>query len=134
MNKKTIIILLLISTVFLASCNIRKPGEPEERQPEEIYKGIRGVDLNFVKDLPPSKIYDTSTLTLITELKNLGTSDVTGKCFLHLSGFDDKIVQIMQKSKACGLLEGKGILNPEGGFDTQEFTTDRIWLPEGTDS
>ncbi|MBW2977254.1 hypothetical protein KY331_00255 [Candidatus Woesearchaeota archaeon] len=134
MRKKTLIILLLISMLFLTSCKVRRPGEPEERQPEEIYKGTKGVDISFVKGLPPSKIYDTSTLTLIAELRNQGTADVTGKCFLHLSGFDDKIVQIMQKSKACGLLEGKSVLNPEGGFDTQEFTTDRIWMPEGTDS
>ena len=120
--------------LIFTGCRVRRPGEPEERAPVDIYTGTKGVELNFVKDLPPSKIYDTSALTLITELRNLGTSDVSGRCFLHLSGFDDRIVQILTKTKPCGQLDGKGILNPEGGFDTQEFTTDRIYLPEGTDS
>jgi hypothetical protein len=120
--------------LVFTSCKIKRPGDLDERAPEDIYKGTKGIELNFIKDFPPPKIYDTSVLSLITEVRNQGTADATGKCFLHLSGFDDRIVQIFNKVQPCGMVEGKSPLNPEGGFDTIEFTTDRVWLPEGTDS
>jgi hypothetical protein len=135
MHKKIIMALFLISMLFLTSCMIKKPGtEPDERLAEDVYSGTSGLEMSFVKDSPPSKIYDTSTLSLITELRNKGTADLTGRCFLHLSGFDDSIVQIMNKMQPCGILDAKSQFNPDGGFDTQEFTANRIWLPEGTDS
>jgi len=134
MDKKLIIALLLVLILIFTSCDrLKRPGEPEERPPEEIYTGTRGLVMNFVRDLPPAKIYDTTTLALIAELRNKGTSDITN-CMLHLSGFDDSIVRIQRKEQPCGELDGKSPLNPEGGFNTAEFTASTIELPEGTDS
>ena len=130
-----IVLTLLLISALSIGCT-RMPGrEPEERFPEEIYSGTKGLEMEFAKNMPPSRLYDTSTLTILLELENRGTSDLSGSnCHLYLSGFDDNIIRGIDKDKQCATsLEGKSILNPEGGFNTQQFSTDRIDLPDYLD-
>jgi hypothetical protein len=92
--------------------------------------------MRFMQDLPPRRIYDKSTLTILAELENKGTSDLSGsKCMVHLHGYDDSIIRGIDENQFCGTnLWAKSVSYPEGGRDTVEFKTDRIDLPEGIDS
>jgi hypothetical protein len=91
--------------------------------------------MGFAGNMPPSKLYDTSSLDILLELQNKGTFDLSGsKCRLYLSGFDDKIIRGLEREKQCATsLEGRSILNPEGGYNTQQFSTDIIELPDYLD-
>ncbi|MEE9525497.1 MAG: hypothetical protein V3V78_02715 [Candidatus Woesearchaeota archaeon] len=127
--------MILLIIISFAGCKTR-PGTEADQGPEDVYKGTKGLEMKFLQNLPPSKLYDTSTLSILLEMENKGASDLSGsKCRLYLSGFDDKIIRGLDKSQTCASsLEGKGILNPEGGFATQEFSTDLIDLPDFLDS
>ena len=125
----------LIVVLILASFGCQRNLEPG-RQEQDIYVGTKGLDIKLIKDLPPSKVFDTSAINILAELKNQGTSDISGgKCYAHLSGYDESIIRGLDKEKFCGSnLFGKSRVFPEGGLDTVEFNTDLIQLPTGVDS
>ncbi len=135
MKKLPLILFVLVLTVI---CGCRRQPGPDDEQDisRDIYKGAKGLEMNFIKDMPQSRIYDTSDLTILLELENKGTYDLSGtNCRLYLSGFDDKIIRGLDKTKICSsFLEGKSPLNPEGGYSTQQFSTDLINLPDYLDS
>jgi len=128
------VLFLMIVTLFLVGCNRRPSPTPETSQ--DIYTGTQGLNMKFLENLPPSKIYDTGSLNVLLELENKGTYDLSGSaCYIYLSGFDDKIIRGIDKDKQCSSsLEGKSISNPQGSFNTQEFSTDTIELPDYLDS
>jgi len=136
MNKRCIVTIILLLIVISVGCKRGPSPDAEQGGAKEIYKGTKGLEMRFVKDMPQSKLYDTSDLTILLELENKGTSDLSGSnCRLYLSGFDDKIIRGLDKTKICSpFLEGKSSLNPEGGYSTQQFSTDLIDLPDYLDS
>jgi len=130
-----IAILAIILIISLTGCdNIRK--DPDKVDEKKVYTGTEGLAMQFMKDLPPSKIYDASTLIIVTEVENKGTSDLSGsKCIAHLHGFDDNIIRGIDADKYCGKnLWEKSISYPEGGRDTVEFSSDKLDLPKSVDS
>jgi hypothetical protein len=132
-------VFLIITAIILISlaygCKPRTPSvEPEKGAPEEIYKGYTGLEMSFMKNLPPDKLYDTVPLDIILELKNTGVYDLTGRCELYLHGYDENIITGLLKTESCGELEPKTQYNPEGGRDTQQFYTTNIYLPQEIDS
>ncbi|MBW2996104.1 hypothetical protein KY332_02255 [Candidatus Woesearchaeota archaeon] len=136
MNKRHLVISVLIILILSLSIGCKRGPEEADEVPEEIYKGTKGLEMEFAKNLPPNKLFDTSQLTILLDLKNKGISDLSGiKCRLYISGIDKSIVQGLDDDKLCASsLEPKSILNPEGGYSTQQFSTDRIDLPSHLDS
>jgi len=130
-----IVAILIVITEVFAGCKKTPSPEAQTGIREEVYTGTSGLKMNFAKNMPPSRMYDTSSLNILLELENKGTSDLSGsKCMLYLSGFDENIIRGLDKEKQCAAsLEGKSILNPEGGYSTQEFSTDLIYLPDYLD-
>lgn len=136
MQKRVFLVLsVIILALSISGCRIGPSIDPEERAPEEIYYGYGGLEMGFVRDQPPYKIYDLDVLNILLELRNTGTSDLSGtKCRLYISGFDDSIIRGIDHDVECGSnLEPKTIYNPEGGYDTAQFITDRIDLPDALD-
>lgn len=135
MEKRVFLVLCaVILALFISGCGLRPGPDAEDGSVEEIYRGTTGLEMEFVRNQPPSKIYDLDVLNLLLELKNKGTSDLTGsRCRLYLSGYDDTIIRGMDTDIDCGDLEEKTIYNPEGGYDTAQFTTDLIDLSETLD-
>ncbi len=88
-----ICLVLIIISLFLAGCEgIRRPGAKPEDVEEDVHRGIRGLRMEFARNLPPNKMFDTDALTIMVEMENRGASDLTGsKCYLHLAGFDQFI-------------------------------------------
>jgi len=137
MNKRHLIIFVLILLIIVSTGCTGIRRRPDENQlPDEIYKGTEGIKMSFVKNMPQAKLYDASTLSILLELENKGTSDLSGtKCKLYLSGVDKNIVRGLEDEKLCSSsLEARSILNPEGGYNTQEFSSDNIQLPDYLDS
>jgi len=133
-KKEVALVCFVLLALFLAGCRARQEVEPDAT--EKIYKGTDGLVMTFLKDNPPDKLWDTSTLDIIVGLANKGTSDLSGtRCALYLSGYDKDIIRGLPQAAQCGLLEPKSSLNPEGSYTTVEFSTDHpMILSEGIDS
>jgi len=132
--KKIYLIIIALVLVISTGCARRAGVEPRGGQ-EEIYRGTEGLEMRFITNMPPSRLYDTSSLNILLELENKGTYDLSGsKCWLYVSGFNDRIIRGIDKEKQCASsLEGKSLLNPEGSYNTQQFNTDLIELPDYLD-
>lgn len=130
MKKEALFFVLLLVALLILGC---VPKEPE-RAPEELaYVGTEGLVMSFMQNFPPSQIYDTMPLSLIVELKNKGTYDLSGeRCWLHLSGFDRTIIVGLPEQEVCAeQLPPKSPYNPQGGYATREFKAHSITLPYG---
>lgn len=128
-------VVLILIIVFLSGCQLRGGAVETERDVEMIHKGTQGLGMSFANGMPPDRIYDTSTLDMLVELKNLGTADLdVSNCMLYLSGYDRSIVLFDVERQACGNLDGKSVFTPEGSIGTAEFNADTILLPYGVDS
>ena len=127
--------LLVILILLLVGCS-GKSSTPDQRIQQDVYSGSRGLDIKFVSNLPPSRIYDQGVIDILTELENKGASDLSGSnCYIHISGYDPSIVRGLDTEKQCGeSLWGKSTSFPEGGRSSLEFKTDTIRLPEGVES
>jgi hypothetical protein len=142
MKKKRLIgivlFLIAVSFIFSGCAGIRRPGSRPEDVEEDVHRGTRGLVMEFASNLPPNKIFDIDALDIFIELENKGAADLRGnRCFLFLSGFDQSIFpQLPKFYQECGDLEGRSIYNPDGGYDTKQFTSPpySIYLPEGIDS
>jgi hypothetical protein len=135
MKRGSLVSVALILLIIVAFGCTRRPGTEADQSPEEVYRGTEGLKMSFVRNMPPTRLYDTTSLNILLELENKGASDLSGSnCRLYLSGYDEKIIRGIDKDKICSTsLEGKSILNPEGGFNTQQFSTDIIDLPDYLD-
>ncbi|MBW2965553.1 hypothetical protein KY342_00450 [Candidatus Woesearchaeota archaeon] len=142
MKKRRVVgffLILIIVSLFLMGCErIRRQRVRPEDVEEDVHRGTRGLLMRFARNLPPNKIFDIDALDIFLELENKGASDLRGsRCFLFLSGFDQSIFpQLPKFYQECGDLEGRSIYNPDGGYDTKQFTSPpySIYLPEAIDS
>lgn len=128
-------LLFFFLVLFLSGCK-GVGTSPDQTTAEYVYRGTQGIDMVFSQNLPPSRLYDTTPLAIVTEVENKGTYDLTGgRCFLHLSGYDKSIIRGIDSEKPCGEnLWPKSPGFPEGGYDVVEFETDTLRLPTGIDS
>ena len=132
-----LIVVVLMSTG--ARCSPKKTIGKEKGESaggkvieSEVYKGKKGLEMDFVKDLPPNKIYSTNELNLLVELRNVGAYAVKPK--ILISGYDPDIITGIEAIQYPEELEGKKRFMPEGGYTTVQFDSNEIGLPEGTDS
>ncbi len=128
-----LVLFLALFSLVLISCKPKTDTTPDGTT--EVYTGTKGLEMSFVKNQPPSKIYDKDSLNILLELKNLGASDLSGsKCRLFISGYSNSIVRMSDNDMDCGNLEGKTIYNPEGSYETVEFKAASMELPENMDT
>lgn len=133
MRKRGVIAIFVLFIIALTSAGCKQTTTTGAT--EDVHTGTQGLVISFMKDMPPAKIYDTTPLDALVELRNKGTSDLSGaNCMLYLSGYDESIISGIDKDIYCGALEPKTLYNPDGGIATQQFTTDLINLPEGVDA
>lgn len=104
--KRALITLLLL--IFISGCV--GPVQPHE----QYRKGTKAIVLSFIKNAPPSKVFDTDKFIVGVEAKNMGAETARGVDF-YLNGYDTKIITIDNK-KSIGDLSGKAdIFNPYEG-------------------
>jgi hypothetical protein len=119
---KKIILGLLAILLVLIGCG---SGPSQQNLKEDFHKGTQGIEINFVNNAPPSRIYEGDTVDIAVELKNLGAypqkNSLQGK--LEITGFDPNSItgswdggNMMPTN-----LEGKSQYNPEGGYAVMTF-------------
>ncbi|MBS3103012.1 hypothetical protein J4458_06245 [Candidatus Woesearchaeota archaeon] len=140
-NKKVVLLLaFLLLIVILAGC---KNSQTKGAKSEQAFTGTQGLVVNFLPNNPPDKLIADSNqveIPILIEVRNRGTYPAPDKSerwsendVIFLSGFDPKLIpnwRVDNKdsgeenpkiSLSLKSLEGKNILNPEGGYDSAEF-------------
>jgi hypothetical protein len=140
MKKSVIVILLIVTLLFLVSCQ-RVPGgeNPQDSAAalQQVKTGSQGVRLSLLSDYPPATIYDLNELIVIAEVENKGNYHLAAQdCFVQVTGFDPNILRgSLNVPRSCAenldQLEGKTVYNLDGGFNQIEFRAQNVALPNG---
>ncbi|MBU0460146.1 MAG: hypothetical protein KJ597_03565 [Nanoarchaeota archaeon] len=141
MKKGPIVILILVISIFLISCQNNVPAGEQPLETEAalrmVQTGMEGVELSFLPNYPPNLIYDQNELVAILEVKNKGNYDLEPQnCFVQVTGHDTNIIggdfdRVQSCATNIGVLEGKSVYNVEGGSNQIEFRAPYVRLPEG---
>lgn len=130
MNKKIILILTMISLVVLYGCTGSGNETPDE---VNFRSGSQGLEMKFLENSPPDKIFDKEELNIMIEMLNKGATDIVGGR-LYTSGYDPKFIQITPKDTNFNIV-GKSIFNPDGRLsEFQTFVDNRVDVPKSADS
>jgi hypothetical protein len=152
MDKKSFFAIFVLFVVFLlvsgVSCPINLTKKPNPADAENnlkfgthIYEGNDGLVVQFVKDVPPARVYSGEPLTVAFDVLNKGATSVGDnfKGYLYISGADPNIVQFVPSFNEL-VVAGKGEVLGDGGYSTVSFNTGgvdnngAVNLPGGTDS
>jgi len=133
MKKKTVIIFIIFILLFSLGCT--KTGKISKIGVEDEYHtGTEGIEMEFMTNAPPDKIYDGDNLEVVVELNNKGaypdTDSFVGK--LEISGFDTSAIngQWDGGNVIAPELRGKTQYNPEGNYETMTYKdTDGVNVP-----
>ena len=78
--------LVLLLSLFLLGCG-SSPGD--DLSDYNFKQGLAGLELSFLDNSPPDKIYPHSDFRIVMELKNLGAYDIdNGE--INLLGLEEK--------------------------------------------
>ncbi|MBI4146484.1 hypothetical protein HY489_04055 [Candidatus Woesearchaeota archaeon] len=114
--KKSVMAALLL--VALLACQIQPSKQAP--QPTDFRTGSQGITLQFVQNLPPSRMYDRDPFNVMLQIENVGTSKIGGGGDrVYLSGFDHNIITgIGMDGMPIPILDGRTAFISRGGFDT----------------
>lgn len=124
---------VIVLLILISGCKGKKDVQ---KAVEDIRTGTQGLVINFLPNAPPDKIHAEkdaeNSFDVILEIKNKGAYPQPGEGrapngLIYLSGYDTSIItfegQNPQWFKDKGL-EGKSIINPNGGLDLMTFKGD----------
>jgi len=122
------IILLMIVLVIISGCRKQTGIDVEVI---EYHKGVDGVEMKFVENLPPREIIERSNFVIGVELRNKGAYDVeAGRITVY--GFEGGYTSI-DVPEIDFDIEGKKPGFPEGGYEIINFQAKNIAIPEIVD-
>ncbi len=138
MNNHILIIPIILLIVFSSACT--KTGKISKINIDENYHtGTEGLEIDFMTNTPPDKIYDGDNIEVVVELNNKGaypdTDSFVGK--LEISGFDKAAIsgQWDGGNVISPGLRGKSQYNPDGNYDTMTYKdTGGVNVPFGYDN
>ncbi len=146
MKKKyfSVIFTILIIAILVsgARCPVNRGNVDAEKEAEQamkygtdIYEGNDGLVIEFVKDVPPKRVYSGDAMTIAFDIYNMGAkSTEANDAYLYLSGADPNILKLNSQKIALDAIPGKGEVLGEGGFTTETFeTSGPVNIPTGTD-
>ncbi len=140
LNRNMVLLVLIVSLLILTSCREgtglfsgKNPKQDTAIARERIYTGTEGLVMRFMPNLPPAETYDTASLQIIAEIRNRGTDKIENVKFV-LGGFDEGIIQNIDRFKELNNLEPKSEFLLDGGYDTISFgSSGSIRIPKGAD-
>ncbi|MBD3310704.1 hypothetical protein GF351_05805 [Candidatus Woesearchaeota archaeon] len=118
-SKSMMLAAALIAVCLLAGC--RGGGSGSILDPEDVRKGTKGLEMDFIERNPPDEIYEDSTFSLGIELENQGAADIT-QGILKV-GIDRTFMEWDQAPSQVSSvrLEGKTVTRPSGEQDFLNF-------------
>lgn len=114
--------LMLLVILSLSGCDYL--GTNDADNANGYYRtGSQGLEMNFIPNNPPSRIFDDDDLRVVLEIYNRGATDIKGgNSRIYISGFSpDIITGISTNGEQIKELEGKSPYNSRGGYSITEF-------------
>lgn len=120
--KKIVFFMCIVLLLVFTGCG---KGPSTQNIKEDYHTGTQGIEISFIANAPPSRVYEGDNLDLSVELKNKGAypagKNLQGK--LEVSGFDPASIRGSWdggNTMPTGL-EGKSQYNPEGGYAVMTY-------------
>lgn len=122
-SQRILLAVMLVLALLLNSCN---KGDESFSQ-TNFKQGLSELQLRFLEQAPPERIYPESDFKLLVEASNLAAYDISqGKVWI--TGTFDKYFLIQPQEQDLlqgtvrGMLEGRSLLNPAGDTTLLEFS------------
>lgn len=152
-----VFLIAIIIPLTAASCSLSSLNKGSTKVKEgEYHVGNQGLVINFLRNSPPSKMYEQTDFKIALELRNKGTCDVGPSSefgcrgLVKVEGFDPTIIRGLGTygqwaespytdyfTKEIPDMPGKSVYNTEGSYNTVTFPTsgESLFgeLPEGLD-
>ena len=123
------VLFLVLLLIVVYGCGQKSSGGVDIG----LVKGTDGIVINFLKSNPQDSYLvsiEEEPITVVVEVRNKGSypreddDNILSRGQIYISGFDTSIIDMEQNSERLNrqFLQGKSSFNPEGGFDTVEFT------------
>lgn len=132
MKRQILTVILIVSLIILSSCTGTRNREGERISERDYRRGTQGLELEFMDNAPPDKIYAGNDMDIIIEVRNLGaypdTDSFDGK--LELYGFDEKAFSGERWDGGNFLssdLQGRSQFSPQGGREAKRYHIDRVY-------
>ena len=112
------VMILLGALILISGCGSSNaaPGNVKYN----FQTGIGELNLKFLTNAPPEKIYPFSSFKMILDLENQAGYDLNnGK--VRIVGLDEKYFKLDQTEQTFQNLEGRNMINPLGGRAQLEF-------------
>jgi len=119
------IMIIIISLLILTGCGAGGIGGKPAI--DRVHTGTKGLELNFLKDSPPSEVYEDEMFLLSARVSNEGAHDIEDAYIIL--GIEEEYMSVENwmstririgeflSNQAVISLEGKSDTNPEGGAD-----------------
>jgi len=128
------IVFLLLILVLIASCRSRTNTEGERISAKDYRTGTKGLELSFVKNSPPDRVFSGDQMDIIVEVRNSGaypnTDSFDGK--IEVYGYDEKAFSGERWDGGNFItptLQGKSQFSPAGGREDKRFRVDQVNTP-----
>jgi hypothetical protein len=132
MKKSLLIAMLLISLAILSSCASQSRSPEGERITDEEYRrGTQGLELKFMNNAPPDKVYSRSEMDVIIEVRNVGAYPNVDSFdgWIELYGFDERLFSGSYWDGGKFFrpdLQGRSKVFPEGGREMKRFHVNEV--------
>ena len=124
--------MLVISLFILTSCVGNRNRDGEDISDENYRTGSKGLELEFMKNAPPDKIYSNNEMDIIIEITNEGAYPLEGSFDgkIEIYGFDEKAFAGERWDGSNFIdpeLQGRSQFSPRGGRDVKRYHVDRVY-------
>ena len=137
-NKLFYLTILTLTLLLITSCSGNKDTPQDALSAiKQAQSGTQGIETTVVPNYLPPIIFDGQQLSLMLNVKNMGSTNVEPQdCFVHITGFDHNIIPGgLDVPRSCGdnygTLEGKNIYNLAGTFNQLVMESSTLGLPLG---
>ncbi len=129
-------IMLISIMILMSGCSGsgKNNSQGEAISVKDYRTGSQGLQLKFVDNSPPDKIYSGDEMDITVEIKNLGayptTDSFDGK--IEVYGFDEKAFSGEHwdgSNYISSDFQGKSQFNPQGGRELKRYSIDRVSIP-----
>ncbi len=108
---------IVLAFLFLLGCG----SDAGDRALTYNFKqGVSEVEVGFLDNAPPERIYPTTPFKIIVKLDNQAAYDATAG-IVRIVGLDEQFFRIGQQEQFFETLEGRSALAPSGGKQFIEF-------------
>ena len=107
----------MMLAIFLSSCGYITTKE--QIKIPAVHKGTQGVILSFLKDMPPSELYEDRSFEIGIKIQNKGATNILRGMLAF--GVEEQQIITEGPTDERFDLEGKSVFNPEGSQDIVRF-------------